>query len=1061
MTPPPVEPPQDHRAVPDADVRERALDPSTSFIVQAPAGSGKTTLLATRFLRLLTSVDQPEEILAITFTKKAAGEMRQRILSMLEEDTALAATVVARNAALGWQLTTNPNRLKIQTIDAFAMELTSHSGSGVNTQGMQIHEDATQFYEQASYNLFARLFEEDPSNVVIADFLAFFANDIGNATGLLTNMLKRRDQWLDLVLSVAGTLNDRGAQAVQALIEPAVGALRDGVIEQLQNALTADDDHHIETLATAWHVDNGLAAVLPRLLTARGQLRKRLTKSEQVGDPQVTRQLSQWVAQLHDRGVAPLIERFCRLPAARLEAGQVDTLHVLSVGLALAARELALILQRTNSLDFPGLLLNAKGALGASDAPTDLAMILDYKINHILVDEFQDTSRAQLDFFEKLTVAWQPGDGKTIFVVGDPMQSIYRFRDADVTIFSECQASGIGSVPLERCALQANFRSTPPLVDWCNAVFSDLFSGNDALRGDIPHNPAIAMLPEQAVSVNEVAARRFESSEEEVAAIVAHVQRLLDDDGASTIGVLCRARLHVQALLQAFDLAGIAWHGTELDLLSEKPVVMDLMNLHRLLLRPLDPLPWAATLRSPACGLGLTELTRLLEIHPTLPQALDAVVADSDPRLRRIATAYTWAQERLYERPLREVMEGLWLRCGGLEAYGPENLPHIHDWFDLIDTLADDAYTPATLELEVNRLYATSNPPESGGYVEVMTLFKAKGLEFDHVVVPHLDQAVRPDGPTALKWQSTHAGLLLGAREDGIYKWLGHEETQRATSEEKRLLYVACTRARLSLLVSFVQPEGDNPQRLAKWLAAHAQAGPPTVTRPTMAPSQGDLFDAKTAPLLRSLPLDYVWQPPQYTTLPGATGHRQAREAIAATFEIALGNLVHAALEWLAAHHRAWSNDDAHHNKALRALESQWPAWLREQRAAPEDLAKLNEQAIAHISIVLNDTTGQWLLAARTEAFSEHALTGVIDGEVKHAVIDRLFVEDDVCWIVDYKTAQPQAGESFESFERREAARYSTQLHTYRQLAASLFEAPVRTALYFTAIPRFHEVRQT
>ena len=113
------------RAPADAEHRAAALQPEASCIVQAPAGSGKTTLLVNRFAALLAGVEKPEQILAITFTRKAAAEMRQRVLSLLDdEQDATAAAIRARDAALGWRLADNPSRLQIQTIDSFAMSLT-------------------------------------------------------------------------------------------------------------------------------------------------------------------------------------------------------------------------------------------------------------------------------------------------------------------------------------------------------------------------------------------------------------------------------------------------------------------------------------------------------------------------------------------------------------------------------------------------------------------------------------------------------------------------------------------------------------------------------------------------------------------------------------------------------------------------------------------------------------------------------------------------------------------------------------------------------------------------
>ena len=181
----------------DASAREFALDTGRSVIVQAPAGSGKTTLLVSRYLRLLAQVDQPEQVLAITFTKKAAAEMRQRVLDAFAGASPQAQAAIDRARELDWRIEAQPHRLKIQTIDGFAMGLVRRLpiGSGF---GMDVGflEDATPLYDQAVFRLFDKLNTSDPLAQTLADFLALLDNDYALARALLVSMLAKRDQWL-------------------------------------------------------------------------------------------------------------------------------------------------------------------------------------------------------------------------------------------------------------------------------------------------------------------------------------------------------------------------------------------------------------------------------------------------------------------------------------------------------------------------------------------------------------------------------------------------------------------------------------------------------------------------------------------------------------------------------------------------------------------------------------------------------------------------------------------------------------------------------------------------
>ena len=169
-------------------------------------------------------------------------------------------------------------------------------------------------------------------------------------------------------------------------------------------------------------------------------------------------------------------------------------------------------------------------ALGEDDAPTDLALALDYRVQHLLVDEFQDTSITQYELIEKLTAGWQPGDGRTLFAVGDPMQSIYRFREAEVGEFLRTWTSRrIGGVALEPVRLSANFRSQAGIVDWINAVFAPMMPAHeDAAAGAVPYAPSAAVhpsLPGSAVEVHPFFDGDDEGEATRVVELVAHVRR--------------------------------------------------------------------------------------------------------------------------------------------------------------------------------------------------------------------------------------------------------------------------------------------------------------------------------------------------------------------------------------------------------------------------------------------------------------------------------------------------------------------------------------------------------
>ena len=170
------------------------------------------------------------------------------------------------------------------------------------------------------------------------------------------------------------------------------------------------------------------------------------------------------------------------------------------------AAQLSLVFRQHGMVDFSEISQQALRALGEDDAPTDLALALDYRIQHLLVDEFQDTSQSQYRLLERLTTSWQVDDGRSLFLVGDPMQSIYRFRAAEVGLFLKAQQQGIGEIPLESLQLSANFRSQAGIVEWVNHTFDSIFPANaDISLGAVPYYPSHAINPantQQAVSLH-------------------------------------------------------------------------------------------------------------------------------------------------------------------------------------------------------------------------------------------------------------------------------------------------------------------------------------------------------------------------------------------------------------------------------------------------------------------------------------------------------------------------------------------------------------------------------
>ena len=1064
----------------DQPQRQRALSVTESFIVQAPAGSGKTSLLVERYLHLLATVRRPEEILAITFTRAAAMEMKQRVLSALKKDTPLIQAIRRQDASNGWMLAQNPNLLKIQTIDSFATELATQIPGNQSAEGMAIEDKPNPLYLQAARNVLSKLFTADPSNFYVGQFLQALDNNADSADKLLTGMLAKRDQWLDVSRRITGlALNSSGELA--NTLNDAVSELRETLLTPLDHRLNSDDRLMVTQIAKATERTDHITALLPLILTQKGTVRKSIDRrqGEAFTDKAFKSDFLNWLETLQQRNLAPLLSACAQLPGLQEEPEAFDTLIATAVTLAMAAAELESLLGQRRCLDFTGMLMRASAGLEDEHGPTDLALYWDYRISHLLVDEFQDTSRSQFDFFNRLTAGWARDDANTFFAVGDPMQSVYRFRDADVSIFSQCWHQGLPNVGLEPLQLTSNFRSRPELVDWNNELFSALFPA-DALPhlGAIPFSQAIAQHRNDTESsqVPALVQHAFADEAQEAAAIAHYVAELLaqfPNDGEEAIGILCRARSHLPLLMQALKQAGIAYTSTDIDSLSAEPIVTDLLSLHRMLLEPSHRLSWFSILRSPMVGLSLAQLERIAEA-PDLLTACEQMMG-AEPALQRLMQAWTWAQQRLFELPVCEIVEGCWMRLGGVDAYPQPNLAHAHAWFDLLEAQQDRGWHPELVQEKTADLYAQD---PSQAKVKVMTIHKSKGLEFTHVILPNLGRRGRADDKDLLLWRPTANGLLVGVRDDPVYQWLRFEEHSRSENEVKRLLYVACTRAEQSLWLSTASLR-KRPQGLAQYLPALAafEDQKPGADNASSANDE-DLQDVppNRQRLIKRLPAAYRWRAPaNQPELSQAEASNEASEPLSDPeeieddrsnrFNLALGNLVHQALAVIGE-----QNQQSMPIEQER-LASQMRSWLAKLDAEPHQWTQVFDTAVAHVEQTLADPTGHWLLQAHLNGHFEWPITVATHTGPRKLVFDRVFRTDDAWWVVDFKTSVPQPGAALTDFLAEEAIRYSSQLQRYRQALSSLISQcpeifnpvptqglPVKTALYFTGISHFEEL---
>ncbi len=1119
--------------VSDHKQRTRALHPEHSFIVQAPAGSGKTELLIQRYLRLLATVDNPEEVIAITFTTKAAGEMRSRILESLQmaQDPApeaeykqltwqLAQGVLQRDCEQGWELELNPTRLRIQTIDALCgslarqMPLLSALGGMPNTvKDVQAQE----LYLEAARSTIRSLDDGGDLGDAVATLLHHLGNDSSKVEGMVAAMLAKRDQWLRHVADA--DLGKLGRTTLEQGLQRAITETLEELRTDFSPGLSAEfcelAGYAAANLKAAGELEHPLIACLDMqqmpgtsvedmgqwlglcelLLTKDGLLRKRVDKN--LGFPTAKEadakrlakewkdRLTQLIDQIRDEDeLMARIVALRALPPGRYVEPQWDVLQALLQLLKFAVAHLMVVMSSRGEVDFIEMANRARMSLGSSEAPTDLALSLDYRIRHILVDEFQDTSFGQFELLSKLTAGWESGDGRTLFVVGDPMQSIYRFREADVGLYLQARRDGLGQIGLEPLTLSVNFRSSSSVVGWVNTTFAQVFPQHeDIAKGAVTYTPSEAHHGTSADSGVQLHPMLGRDDAAEAAAVVAAIAEARSADPEGSIAILVRGRTHLEAIVPLLRAEGLSFRAVEVEALTERPVIHDLTALTRAMLHPADRLSWLAVLRAPWCGLSLGDLLILAGGggHPTLWQQIQdeercrGLSDDGRERLRRLRSILQTAFSERRRRPLRSWIEGVWLALGG------PSIPRLRSgleeaqlFFELLQQCDEggDLADLAALEAAIEKLFAPPDMAEDGAspQIEIMTMHKAKGLEFDTVILPGLGRPPKRDDSQLLQWLERHTGgggadLLLApikgvadGADDPIYSYLKGIEGTKARFEQGRLLYVAATRARkrLHLLAhSGYDVDKGLPKRpdAASLLGSLWPAVEGEFSQVTYRPSaEGELEPQQ--PQLRRLPLGWrppeldpmQWQQPPLTSVEDAVG-----EEITLEFDWAgeaarhMGSVVHHYLQYIAEDGSATWNEER-----IKALRPAFRRSLAHSGVALELLEQTADRVELALLNTISDERGSWILSAEHEqARSEYALT-TSDGEgVSNVVIDRTFIDTDgTRWIIDFKASSHEGG-SREGFLDQEQERYCHQLENYAAIFRRIEGRPVKMGLYF------------
>ena len=820
----------------DHQTRKKALGQG-SFIVQAPAGSGKTSLLVKKFLNRLLEVKSPKEVLALTFTNKAAAEMAQRLKEALEgksKDNEIKKIVekISKHALKSKWDEGYIDSLMIMTIDKLALRLIKQtpilSSSGVN---FLTDEDPDDLYREA-------IRETITSNAENHLLFKYFDYDYHKLTEQLLALISKRDQWLPIV---SGLLRSDKNNIEEIYETYYANELNIWVEEKIKPKFTNEDLKELEIIvnysADIKNIDHKDKLRSPinyefwfyirdLLLTKSGkQIRKKIDTSGGFPATNEGKEIKERLLKLKELKINKfniLIDFFNVIDKKNI----VDIYPLITPFCLLLIDMVTKLNEKFKErriIDFTQIMGNAVEVL----RDTHLPLILDQNISHILVDEFQDTNESQLIFIELLTQNFAGNPEKSFFAVGDPMQSIYRFRKAEVEIFSRVQKNGISDLKLTSLFLKVNFRSNKNIIDWLNNSFSKAFPLiDDSDEGSVPYSSCESSNNNSEGGIELIALTcdtKSKSAQYEAEAL--YVLNLIKDTRNSnpdaSIAVLTRSKAHLNELITLINKkdTSIPIDAIEMSKILSNQTFQDILCLTKALFDFSDRTNWIAALKSPWCGLSINDLVLLFEKdHKSLVWELINNI-DITSRLdknsgRRLRNFVEVIRENIQYRGRishRYFVEGIWRQLNGEESMvDSKDIQNIDLFLELIEE-ASEILSVDFIKLErliekkfISKTSIQKNP------IKFLTIQKSKGLEFDHVIIPNLNKRTRNEESDLVLYDKSTLSIKNPGNDKNLHSYHAYKERKRLDNEKIRLLYVAMTRAKNKCyLIGTVKKEGD------------------------------------------------------------------------------------------------------------------------------------------------------------------------------------------------------------------------------------------------------------
>lgn len=1071
------------------DQREAVEQRGCDVAVTAGAGSGKTYTLVARYTTLLAEGIPPRQIAAITFTKKAALEMRSKVREALVKMQVQADDDVERQR---WaDLSSQMDAARIGTIHSLCAEiLRSHPAeAAIDPRFEVLDEGVGKAYQSQAV--------EDTLKSLVSDelFLPLLQNiKLTTLEDILKTLLEKRLESLEVFDTKINNRERLTREFQERMYRPEFRGPLKELNSMSETDLIADGGEKLAEILMQvrrlWtEADASLEAGDPVACAAAlyDLRRNHLTKTGGTRGS-ISKEIYDVIKANFDLYLDPLTggkNSTDEVPLQKTEDLFDELSPLLQQAFEAVHKAYQDLLDSDQALDFDDLEYKAQQLL----KNPDIRAYWQGELKALLVDEFQDTNRRQQEIVRALTAT--PGQ---LFIVGDPRQSIYRFRKADVTVF-KAEEARIKNEKGRVIELKRTYRAHAPLLDATGNLLSGVinaprtsnpdyyipFTSMEADRVDAdkgyqsPHVEFVLGLGEDADSARPLMAKAL-------AARLLELKAEKQFEKWDDVALLFRAATGFPFYEEAFEEAGIPFVTVAGKGFYDRPEVRDLMNILRALADPMDDLAFAGLLRSPAFGLTDAalyllrqagepywtalrgELSALSEVDRIAAMCAREICRDLIPMVDRISVADL----------LKQVVDALDYRAllATVDRKGddPEGKASGGRLWRNVDKLLKDARKTAQVSVRsfldmletLNDAGAREGeaPAEADGSVVLMTIHKSKGLEYPVVVLADAGRMRRSSSENVYLFNEFGVTFKLD-QAPMLYKMSKELDKDQDSCEDLRLLYVALTRAKSKLLIStHCKLGGKGEIKLEHW--ANELANAAGIQSADLIQAEGKPFVfqmTKEHPLrvwcaLPEIPLPLVEQPPAqveeipmsdlpplYLPLDGfgvQTQEEENREVWHITRQekyipgSVVGRMVHKAIQrWL-------FPGDPNLDTLLRttALDAGLVSEIQEQAAVTEASDLLSRLQLSPIFAEIERVP---------ERFHEVPYSRLVGDHAENGYIDLLYRDENGWQIVDFKTDTIHSGEQLTKLTEE----YSSQMTRYVSAIEALLGEPARVRICF------------